>query len=154
MRQVLVTMFTAVLIGNSMGCGGKGGPTAPSSPSPSPTPTKPELPGASGRPSVESKQPLSPSEKLVGKWERKNAPKGEEEVMEFMKDGKVIIGPVSKKEDALKGKYKIEGNKLTIILDEGKDEIKDESTILKLTDTELIYALEGSKNPRTYTRVK
>jgi uncharacterized protein (TIGR03066 family) len=103
--------------------------------------------------SADEKAEKIDAKKLVGKWERKDPPKGQGEVMEFTKDGKLIVTS-EKKGETIEATYKIEGDKLTLIFVFDKKEFKDECVVSKLTDTDLIYTREGSKTPRPYTRVK
>ena len=92
--------------------------------------------------------------KLVGKWEEKNAKKGESTSIEFTKDGKFsIVGTRDGNELKASGTYKLSGDKLTL---EGKvmdNDVKQVITISKLTDDELAGAAEG-KDARTFTKVK
>ncbi len=76
--------------------------------------------------------------KLVGKWEPKEAKKGEAMVMEFTKDGKItVVGDMGGKEVKIEGTYKLDGDKLSFVLKFMDIEIKETVTITKLTDTEM-----------------
>ena len=76
--------------------------------------------------------------KLVGKWEPKEPKKGEEFVMEFTKDGKMIVaGTLDGKPQKLEGSYKLAGDKLSFELKASGETIKETITLLKLTDDEL-----------------
>jgi uncharacterized protein (TIGR03066 family) len=86
-------------------------------------------------------------DKLVGKWEAPPVPgvKGAKlPSWEFTKDGTCSLGgPGLKKGErlALNGTYKLDGNKLTVVMSGGgggPDE-KHEYTIKKLTNTELVW---------------
>ncbi len=81
--------------------------------------------------------------KLVGKWEPKEAKKGEEFVMDFAKDGKLAVtGTLDGKLQTFEGTYKLDGVKLTFELKvkgaDGKvEDIKETVTLIKLTDDEM-----------------
>ena len=81
--------------------------------------------------------------KLVGKWEPKDPKKGEEFVMEFLKDGKLsVTGTLDNKLQTFEGTYKLDGAKLSFDLKvkgaDGKvEEIKEVVTLTKLTDDEM-----------------
>lgn len=81
--------------------------------------------------------------KLVGKWEPKDPKKGEEFVMEFLKDGKLsVTGTLDNKLQTFEGTYKLDGAKLAFELKvkgaDGKvEEIKEVVTLTKLTDDEM-----------------
>ena len=79
--------------------------------------------------------------KIVGTWEvTKSA--GElppEAAIQFTKDGKLkITAKVKDKTLTLAGTYKVEGNKLTIIMKMGDKEHKETMTIKTLTDSKLV----------------
>lgn len=96
--------------------------------------------------------------KLVGKWEPdKNQKDKKMVVLEFTKDGKFHIR-TEKKEGELEGTYTLDGNKLALDSKLG-DKLgrRDELTILKLTDTELVMERTVSpetKKPESFTRIK
>ena len=76
--------------------------------------------------------------KLVGKWEPKEPKKGEEFVMEFMKDGKLsVTGTLDGKMQTLGGTYKLDGDKLSFEVKLPGETIKETITLTKLTDDEL-----------------
>ena len=81
--------------------------------------------------------------KLLGKWEPKDPKKGEEFVMDFLKDGKLsVTGTLDGKLQTLDGTYKLDGAKLSFELKvkgaDGKvEEIKEVVTLTKLTDDEM-----------------
>lgn len=76
--------------------------------------------------------------KLIGKWEPVKPKKDEELVMEFTKDGKLIVtGSMGEKALKIEGTYKLEGDKLSFVLKFMGDEIKQTVTITKLTDDEM-----------------
>jgi len=105
-------------------------------------------------------RPAIDAKKLIGKWEGDavgvKAVDGENKtIFEFTADGviklKVIAGNVTISND---GKYTLEGDKLTIITQLGKDkEAKSVATITKLTDTELEW-LNNGKMTEKWKRVK
>lgn len=76
--------------------------------------------------------------KLLGKWEPKEAKKGEEFVLEFDKGGKMTVrGTLDGKPQTLEGTYKLDGNKLSFELKAPGETIKETITLLKLDDDEL-----------------
>lgn len=76
--------------------------------------------------------------KLVGRWEPKEPKKGEAFVLEFTKDGKMIVkGTLDGKPQTLEGGYKLDGAKLSFELRTPNETIKEAVTLLKLTDDEL-----------------
>ena len=78
------------------------------------------------------------AKKLVGKWEPKTPKKGEAMVMDFSKDGKLVVsGDMGGKELKIEGTYKLEGDKLSFVLKFMEVEIKETVTITKLTDDEM-----------------
>lgn len=75
------------------------------------------------------------AKKLVGKWEPAKPKDGETMVMDFQKDGKLVVSnKMGEKEVKLEGTYKLDGDKLTFALKFMEVEIKDTVTITKLTD--------------------
>jgi uncharacterized protein (TIGR03066 family) len=92
--------------------------------------------------------------KLVGKWkwpEQKGKYPG---TIEFRKDGTMKATLQIKGEEyPLPGKYRVEGNKVIIVLTMNVEH--DEVYIVnKLTDTELVWTAEKDKEKETHTRVK
>ena len=76
--------------------------------------------------------------KLVGKWEPKEPKKGEEFVLEFAKDGKMVVsGTLDGKPQTLEGSYKLDGAKLSFELKALGETIKETIVVLKLSDEEL-----------------
>ncbi|MFM8273110.1 MAG: TIGR03066 family protein [Gemmata sp.] len=76
--------------------------------------------------------------KLVGKWEPKEAKKGESMLMEFTKDGKLVVtGKMNDKDVKIEGTYKLEKDKLSFVLKFMDIEIKETVTLTKLTDDEM-----------------
>ena len=76
--------------------------------------------------------------KLVGKWEPKDPKKGEEFVMEFTRDGKMVVaGTLDGKPQKLEGTYKFDGARLSFELKAPGETIRETITLLKLTDDEL-----------------
>jgi uncharacterized protein (TIGR03066 family) len=93
------------------------------------------------------------AKKLVGKWEPKSEEKKESKmVIEFVKDGKLTV--TADKDFKIDGKWKLDGNKLTLEMKVGENEIKDTVTITKLTDDELIGESDSKKQKQTFLRVK
>jgi uncharacterized protein (TIGR03066 family) len=94
------------------------------------------------------------AKKLVGKWEPKEKKKGTAFVVEFTKDGKVTFaGTENGKEVQAEGTYKVDGDKLTLVLKVGEMERTMIRTVSKLTDAELV-SREGDRTEDTLVRVK
>jgi uncharacterized protein (TIGR03066 family) len=86
----------------------------------------------------EKKEEAIDAKKLLGKWEPKEPKKGEEFVLEFAKDGKMVVsGTLDGKPQTLEGSYKIDGAKLSFELKATGETIKETIVVLKLTDEEL-----------------
>ncbi len=81
------------------------------------------------------------AKRIIGKWEPSE--KKEKLVIEFTKDGKVIMTG-DKKDETPTGTYTVDGNKMTVTLKFMGKERTDVLTITKLTDTELSTKHEGS----------
>ncbi|AWM39398.1 hypothetical protein GobsT_22810 [Gemmata obscuriglobus] len=85
------------------------------------------------------------AKKLIGKWQPIKSKKGEDKskksesmVVEFTKDGKVVLTDGAEgKEVKIEGTYKLEGDKLTFALKVLGEEVKDTVTLTKLTDDEM-----------------
>jgi uncharacterized protein (TIGR03066 family) len=79
------------------------------------------------------------AKKLIGKWEPKDAKKGEEFVLEFVDKSKVAVTfTVGDKQMKVEGTYTVTGNKVEVtMMFNGKD-IKETHTISKLTDDEMV----------------
>jgi uncharacterized protein (TIGR03066 family) len=94
------------------------------------------------------------AKKLIGKWEPKDDKKDAKMVLEFAKDGKLTLSvDAAGKTEKLAGSYKLAGNKLSVALKFGDQEIKEELTVLKLTDDEM--QTEDSKGKKeTMKKVK
>jgi uncharacterized protein (TIGR03066 family) len=103
--------------------------------------------------SAEDKVEKVDASKVVGKWEPKDAPKGMKVVIEFTKDGKILI-TTGKKDEDFGGTYKVEGNKIKITLKLGDMEIKDDLTVSKQSDTELIFKKGDSDKLEGLVRIK
>lgn len=103
---------------------------------------------------VSAKDEKIDAKKLVGKWEPKEKKGGGSAVIEFTKDGKVMITITSKgKEVKFDGTYKVEGDKVKTTMKFGDKEQTDTQTISKLTDTELVSKDEKGKE-ETLVRIK
>jgi uncharacterized protein (TIGR03066 family) len=77
------------------------------------------------------------AKKLVGKWE----PAGGKEpvVVEFTDKGKLILSvEVGGKTEKVEGTYKLDGNKLKMVLSFGGKDQEETITVSKLTDDELV----------------
>jgi uncharacterized protein (TIGR03066 family) len=73
--------------------------------------------------------------KLMGKWE----PKEGAIVIEFADKGKLTLSvDLGGKSEKIEGTYKVDGNKLEVVLAFGGKEQKETLTVKKLTDEELI----------------
>ena|SRR5436305_5891353 len=103
----------------------------------------------------EKKDEKIDAKKLVGKWEPKEQKEGRLFLMEFLKDGKlVVVRTTDEKESKFDGTYTVEGNKLTLVLKaDGKDQT-DTRTISKLTDTELVTTDDKGGKEFTLVRAK
>ena len=89
------------------------------------------------------------AKKLVGKWEPKKDAKF---TIEFTKDGKLIV--IADKDFKIEGTYKLDGNKLEILMKAGENEVKDTILISKLTDDEMEGESQGKKTKDTFKRIK
>ncbi|MBX9579931.1 MAG: TIGR03066 family protein [Gemmataceae bacterium] len=93
--------------------------------------------------------------KLVGKWEPVDQPKGTKAVVEFAKDGKLLVrSEYGGQPYKLEGKYKLDGNKLAVVLDRNGKDQPATMTVSKLTDDELVWLEAGKKKADTLKRVK
>lgn len=90
------------------------------------------------------------AKKLVGKWESKPDAK-EKFKIEFTKDGKLTLMAEAMK---FEGTYKLDGNKITVVLKIGDEEKKMSRTISKLTDTEITSKDDESGKEDTLVKVK
>jgi uncharacterized protein (TIGR03066 family) len=87
-------------------------------------------------------------DKLLGTWEVVKSDEGPPvgTVVEFTKDGKMKVTHKSDgKEETLEGTYKIDGDKLSVVLKMGDKEDKHSVTIKKLTATEMTAENEKGK---------
>lgn len=95
------------------------------------------------------------AKKIVGKWEPKDAKKEIKMELEFTKDGKLsVTADADGKDFTITGTWKLDGNKLTLQLKAGENEIKDTVTISKLTDDEMIGESDTKKQKESFKRVK
>lgn len=86
----------------------------------------------------DKKEPKFDAAKLVGKWEPKEPKKGEEFVLEFTKDGKLLAhGTLNGKPQTFEGTYKLDGGKLSFELKTPGEVVKETIALTKLTDDEL-----------------
>ena len=86
----------------------------------------------------DKKEEAIDAKKLIGKWEPKEPKKGEEFVLEFAKDGKMVVsGTLDGKPQTLVGSYTLDGPKLSFELKAVGETIKETIVVLKLTDEEL-----------------
>jgi len=92
--------------------------------------------------------------KLVGKWEPMEKKDDIKMVIEFRKDGTMMVTITEKGKDTkLDGTYKVEGNKLTTTVKAADMERMRTRTVSKLTDAELVSTDETGKED-TLVRVK
>lgn len=93
--------------------------------------------------------------KLVGKWQATDLPKGVTAMLEFAKDGKLLVrNDYGGQPYQLEGTYKLTGNKLAVTLKrDGKDR-SETMTVSKLTDDELVMQEAGKKKADTLRRVR
>ena len=94
---------------------------------------------------------------IVGKWEPAKQPQGAKVVIEFTKDGKVLMsgsGP-DKKEFKMEGKYRLPDDKTMEVTYEQNGKAKtDKTTIVKITKDELVTKDDKDKEEQTFKRVK
>jgi len=94
---------------------------------------------------------------IVGKWEPEKQPQGAKVVIEFTKDGKVLMtgsGP-DKKEFKMEGKYRLPDDKTMEVTFEQNGKSKtDKTTIVKITKDELVTKDDKAKEEQTFKRVK
>ncbi|HYH67602.1 MAG TPA: TIGR03066 family protein [Urbifossiella sp.] len=98
--------------------------------------------------SADGRQPEKIDAKLlIGKWTPKEV-KGEDFVMQFTKDGKLVfVGKAGDKEFTLEGTYKLEGNKLNFKMAFGGIEKEETRTVNSLSKTELVSSdAKGKKD--------
>src|SRR5215207_1075523 len=94
--------------------------------------------GAADEKKDDKKEEAIDAAKLIGKWEPKEPKKGEEFVLEFAKDGKMVVsGTLDGKPQTLEGSYKLDGAKLSFELKALGETIKETIVVLKLSDEEL-----------------
>jgi|SRR5579872_747964 len=93
------------------------------------------------------------AKKIVGKWEPKDAPKDMKVVIEFTKDGKILIS-TGKKDEDFGGTYTVDKNLIKVTLKAGTMEIKDVLTVSKQTDTEIIFKSEMKDKTEGLVRIK
>ncbi len=92
--------------------------------------------------------------KLVGKWAPKDNKKEAGLIIEFAKDGKMILSiDLAGQSEKIEGTYKLEGNKLSVGLKFGGKEKLETMTITKLTDDEL-ETIDSKMSKELLLRVK
>ena len=108
--------------------------------------------GASAQEAKEGKKDTVDAKKLIGKWEPKD--KKDNVTLEFTKDGKLLLSvEAGGKTNKLEGTYKLDGNKLTVVLKFMDQEMKEEVTVSKLTDDEM-ETTDSKGKKETMKRVK
>jgi uncharacterized protein (TIGR03066 family) len=95
------------------------------------------------------------AKKLVGKWRLKDDKEGAM-VMEFGKDGTLTTTVTFDGKELKKTavSYRVEGNALRVTDKVGGKEEAGKTAILKLTDTEMVFRKENSKDDITLVRIK
>jgi uncharacterized protein (TIGR03066 family) len=85
------------------------------------------------------------AKKLIGKWQPAEPAKGADVTIEFAEKGKMtFVIDIGGKTEKIEGSYKLDGDKLEMVLVVGKDkdgkdkEQKETVTLTKLTDDELV----------------
>jgi uncharacterized protein (TIGR03066 family) len=81
---------------------------------------------------------------LVGKWTPKEEDKKGQFVVEFTKDGKVLLSAPGKEFKA-EGTYKLDGNKLSFKMKFGGEEKSQVRTVHSLTKSELVSSDEKDR---------
>src|SRR5262245_9817887 len=76
------------------------------------------------------------AKKRVGKWEPKEKDPKTAYVMEFTDKGKLVM--TADNGGKVEGTYKVDGNKMEVVVSIGGKEQKETLTIKKLTDDELV----------------
>ena len=90
------------------------------------------------------------AKKLLGKWEP--ADKKSKMVIEFVAGGKLKLAATG--EAPLDGRWKLDGNKLTLTFAVGENETSNTVTITKLTDDELAAEDAKKEQKQSFKRVK
>ena len=92
--------------------------------------------------------------KIVGKWRVTKGGTGDA-TLEFTKDGKaLVVAKQNGKEFKPEGTYKIEGDKLTVIMKLGDQESTGTNIIETLTDEKLVLVDEKDKSRTEFERIK
>jgi uncharacterized protein (TIGR03066 family) len=93
---------------------------------------------------------------LIGKWQPEKVPEGVTKVVvEYMKEGKLTVDVEAQGgKQKLEGTYTLEGDKLSVKLENNGNEQIQKRKITKLTDTTLVTINEETKEERKYKRVK
>ncbi len=112
------------------------------------------LTGSAGAQDKKDKQDKFELKKLIGKWEPSDAIKGASVILEFSEKGKMAISiDLGGKAEKIEGTYKLEGDKLDMMIAIGGKEQKETVTISKLTDEEMIGKDSKGKEEK-FKRVK
>lgn len=88
--------------------------------------------------------------KLVGKWQPKEK---KEAVIEYTKDGKMLLTVTGEKEFKAEGTYTVDGSKVSVTLKLGDKEQKSVRTVTKLTDADLV-TVDDTGMERAFVRLK
>lgn len=91
---------------------------------------------------------------LIGKWVPKEEKKGLSMTLEFKKEGKLAFAvDFMGKTETIDGTYKLDGDKLEVVIKFLGEEKKDTLTIKKLSETEL-ETTDSKGKTDTFTKVK
>ncbi|WP_439631803.1 TIGR03066 family protein [Gemmata sp.] len=95
------------------------------------------------------------AKKLIGKWEAAKAKEGAPKmVVEFAEAGKVTLTvTVGDKSEKIDGTYKVDGNKVEVVMALGGKEEKETFTVSKLTDDEMV-SKDSKGKEETLKKVK
>jgi len=93
---------------------------------------------------------------IVGKWAPAKPPPGSKVVIEFTKDGKVVMtGTANQKDFKLAGSYKLtDDTTLDITLEQNGKARTDTTKIIKLSKDELVTKDANEKEEQSFKRVK
>jgi uncharacterized protein (TIGR03066 family) len=98
---------------------------------------------------VQAEEKKDNAKLLMGSWEATKAEPGTlpiGAVVTFAKDGKMKVSAKKDgKEESHEGTYKLDGDKFTITMKMGDNEVKLTITIKKISDTELVTANDEGK---------
>jgi len=95
------------------------------------------------------------AKKLIGKWQPADSAKGGVDItLEFTDKGKMIIAiALGDKSEKIEGSYKLDGDKLELLMSFGGKDQKETVTLTKLSDEEMIGKNKDGKEEK-FKRVK